>query len=155
MTPAPYIGHVLTAPQMALLQRVQAGPLIFNGRARHQIEVLEAAGLVTASWDTAENVKGSGFTITWRITVTAVPGLCPGSGRPWISGTVSPVCPSCHRGPYSLRLNNGFSRRKGRWAGQVPAHITRPGDAVLHTRHAGLTNLAGKPSSHQNTEDGS
>lgn len=125
MTAAPYIGHVLTAPQLALLRRVQDGPQVFNGRASSRIEALEAAGLVTADWDTNDQVKGSGLEITWRITVTAVPGLCAGTGRPWCSGTGSPVCPECHIGPFGLRLPAGPVRRRGRWTGTVPAHIRR------------------------------
>jgi hypothetical protein len=120
--PAPR-SAALTEPQFRLLQRVQDQPRIFNGRATRVIEALETAGLVTAGWDAdMDHTKGR---LRWRITVTAVPGLCPGSGRPWGSGTGNPICPACHAGPGGLRAENIPHRERGRWTGQVPAHIRR------------------------------
>lgn len=122
--PAPRSAS-LTPAQTRLLARVQERPLIFNGRATRTIKALEAAGLVTADWDTDDQVKGSGLEITQRITVTAVPRLCPGSGRPWGSGTGNAICPACHAGPGGLRAEHPPVRKHGRWTGQVPAHIRR------------------------------
>lgn len=49
---------------------------------------------------------------------------CAGSGRPWGSGTGTPVCPVCHAGPGALGVKPPV-RRKGRWTGRVPRHLDR------------------------------
>lgn len=56
--------------------------------------------------------------------VMPVPEVCPGSGRPWGSGTGNPICPSCHLGWASLKVSRP-RRREGHWTGKVPAHAKR------------------------------
>lgn len=50
--------------------------------------------------------------------------VCLGSGRLWGSGTGSPICPVCHRGPGWMGVAPPL-RRKGRWTGSVPEHAPR------------------------------
>lgn len=59
-----------------------------------------------------------------RIRILNMPVLCPGTGRPWGSGTGSPICPVCHRGPNTLNVRRPV-RRSGRWSGKVPNHPPR------------------------------
>lgn len=49
---------------------------------------------------------------------------CPGSGQRWRSGTGTPICPACHRGPRSLGVKPPILRR-GRWTGAVVRHERR------------------------------
>ena len=50
--------------------------------------------------------------------------VCLGSGHKWGSGTGSPICPVCKRGPGSLGVKRPV-RRKGHWTGTVPNHLPR------------------------------
>jgi len=49
---------------------------------------------------------------------------CPGSRQPWGSGTGTPICPTCHRGPRALGVIRPRNR-SGRWVGLVPTHVRR------------------------------
>jgi hypothetical protein len=60
---------LLTEPQARMLAAVQAGPRIYNDRARSRIERLEKLGLVDVDWDADLDSQKS--RLRWRITVTA------------------------------------------------------------------------------------
>lgn len=56
------------------------------------------------------------------------PDRCPGSGRPWGSGTGTPICPECHLGPRGLGVQPPRRRTLPAriphppWTGSVPEH---------------------------------